>query len=285
MLLVISPSGLGPEQILSSSLEFSREWQSAENASWGKGELARQPTLCVNLLVSWKHDVVHCSNLMTQMIPRCKNQDGLLSWGPQPWSQKDTHSQYLHDPEKLVWPEEPVPKASWLLSLSACLWIISLLCMTYVGQRLSCRTGLRQVRKLCPRLTGKLPFRILLSARQGDLQSHFKIWEDTPNTMKRQARSQKQNSCTLQASSPFSRMWDWHAEIQTQEKTFGRWHPAKAGLCIPKLTLTKPPLILLLITFNSDLIIAFYIHVTSIDWVTLSQVAPNKILFCYKTWI
>lgn len=101
MLLVISPNDLRPEQILSSSLLFSRKWQSTENVSWDKGELAGQPTFFANLLVSWKH-IVHCLNFMTQMTPRCKNQDGLLSRVPQPWSQKDTHSQYLSDPEKLM---------------------------------------------------------------------------------------------------------------------------------------------------------------------------------------
>lgn len=116
------------------------------------------------------------------------------------------------------------------------------------------------------RLTGRLPFRLLLHVRGGSITS----LEDLRRYSKHQGG----------ASSPFSGPWDWYTEIQTEErKTFGRWHPAKAGLCIPKLTLTKATLILLLITLNSDLFIAFYIHVTFIDWVSLSQLAPNKISF------
>jgi hypothetical protein len=122
-----------------------------------KGELARQLRFSANLSVSWKHDVVPCPSSMTQMTPGSENQDRLLSWVTQPWSQKDTHSRYLSDPEELLWPGEPAPKASWLLlSLPACLWIANPLCLALAGQGLPCKTGLRQVKQCWGSLGGCL---------------------------------------------------------------------------------------------------------------------------------
>lgn len=146
--------------------------------------------------------------------------------------------------------------------------------MPHAGQGLSCHTGLSK--KTSPRLTGKLPFRLLVTVRQEDLQSHFKIWEDAPGTKERQARSS--STCAhhrLVAHSPGCGV-DMLKFRENKDLADGSWQRQDY---IPKLTIIKSPLFLLLITFNSGLFVAFCIHVTSMDCVTLNQLATNKIPF------